>query len=134
LLEEKGQDRTALLAVTPQGDILLETRDNGATSGVLAGLPPCQQKLDVVRLHKMVLEGALGISEEDIRNQKHINYVREAAEAIERVQQGANAAFLMNPVSIGQMSDVALAREVMPQKSTDFYPKLLSGLTMYTLE
>jgi uncharacterized protein (DUF1015 family) len=134
LLKDKDQDKTALLAVTASGDFILEAREDGAAEKLLAGLSPNQRKLDVAQLHKIVLEHVLGISEEDIRNQKHINYIREAGESIERVQQGANAAFLMNPVSIGQMRDVALAREVMPQKSTDFYPKLLSGLTMYTLE
>jgi uncharacterized protein (DUF1015 family) len=46
----------------------------------------------------------------------------------------ANVAFLMNPVRMQQMQDIAFAGEVLPQKSTDFYPKLLSGLTIYALE
>jgi len=45
-----------------------------------------------------------------------------------------NVAFLMNPVKAEQMRDVALAGELMPQKSTDFYPKLLSGLAIYALD
>ena len=51
-----------------------------------------------------------------------------------RVRSGANAAFLMNPARIEQVRDLAFAGEVLPQKSTDFYPKLLSGLTIYALE
>ena len=47
---------------------------------------------------------------------------------------GANVAFLMNPVRVEQVRDIAFAGEVLPQKSTDFYPKLLSGLTIYALE
>jgi len=90
--------------------------------------------LDVVQLHKLILEGVLGISEEAIRNQQNISYVRDANEALERVRQGANVAFLMNPVRIEQVRDIAFAGEVLPQKSTDFYPKLLSGLTMYALD
>ena len=46
----------------------------------------------------------------------------------------ANVAFLMNPVRMAQVRDIALAGEVLPQKSTDFYPKLLTGLTIYALE
>ncbi len=134
LLAQKGADNTALLAVTAVGDFMLEARPDSAAQGPLAGLSPRQRRLDVVKLHKIVLEHALGISEEDIRNQKHLNYVRDAGEAIERVHQGANVAFLMNPVTIAQMSEVAFAGEVMPQKSTDFYPKLLSGLIVYALE
>ena len=134
LLARKGQDHTALIAVTPHGDFTFEARPDADMAPLMAALSPRQRKLDVAKLHKVILEGLLGISEEDIRNQKHINYVREAREAIERVRQGANVAFLMNSVPIGQMRDVAFAGEVMPQKSTDFYPKLLSGLTVYALE
>jgi uncharacterized protein (DUF1015 family) len=101
----------------------------------LAHLSPVQRELDVIVLHKLLLEGALGMSEESIRNQEHIHYVREADHAIERVRKGeAQLAFLMEPVRIEQMEAVAFASEVMPQKSTDFYPKLLSGLTFYSVE
>jgi uncharacterized protein (DUF1015 family) len=88
-----------------------------------------------VQLHKALLENILGISEEAIRDQKNVSYVRDAAEALSRVRSGeADIAFLMNPVEIGQMREMAFAGEVLPQKSTDFYPKLLSGLTIYALE
>ena len=98
-------------------------------------LPLRQQSLDVVQLHKCLLEGVLGISEEAIRNQQNISYLRDASEAIARVRTGgANVAFLMNPVPMRQVRDIAFAGEVLPQKSTDFYPKLLSGLTIYALE
>jgi len=50
------------------------------------------------------------------------------------VRQGANVAFLMNPAKIEQVRDIAFGGEVLPQKSTDFYPKLLSGLAIYALE
>jgi uncharacterized protein (DUF1015 family) len=54
---------------------------------------------------------------------------------MERVTSGkADVAFLIKPVTLEQMKDVSLNLEVMPQKSTDFYPKLLSGLAMYTLD
>ena len=46
----------------------------------------------------------------------------------------ANVAFLMNPVTMNQLREVAFAGDVMPQKSTDFFPKLLSGLTIYALD
>ena len=105
----------------------------GIESPLLAGLSARQQALDVVKLHKLILEGTLGMSEEDIRAQKHLKYVRETSDAKKLLDEGANVAFLMNPVPIEQMRDVAFAGEVMPQKSTDFYPKLLSGLTIYSL-
>ena len=75
-------------------------------------------------------------SEESIRNQQNISYVRDAAEALSHLQGSprANIVFLMNPCRVTQVRDIAFAGEVMPQKSTDFYPKLLSGLTVYALD
>ncbi len=132
-LREAGRDRTALLAVTSHGGFLLRSRPeikwNGATD-----LSERQRALDVVQLHKLVLEGALGLSEEDIRDQKHLRYVRDAREAVNQVREGANVAFLMNPVRMEQVRDIAFGGEVLPQKSTDFYPKLLSGLVAYSLQ
>ena len=89
----------------------------------------------MVQLHKCLLETVLGISEEAIRNQQNIRYIRDAGEALSLVRSGnANIAFLMNPARMEQVRDIAFAGDVMPQKSTDFYPKMLSGLTIYALE
>jgi uncharacterized protein (DUF1015 family) len=126
--------RTSLLAVTPEGILLLRSRP-GVKAKKLEGLSERQQTLDVVQLHRLILEETLGMSEEDIRNQTHLKYIRDAHEAAEEVRRGnANAAFLMNPVRMEQVRDIAFAGEVLPQKSTDFYPKLLSGLTIYSLQ
>jgi uncharacterized protein (DUF1015 family) len=132
-LHDAGKDTTALLAVTSHGGFLLRSRAEQHSKN-LEGLSERQRALDVVQLHKLVLEEALGMSEDDIRDQKHLKYVRDANEAIDIVRNGANVAFIMNPVRMEQMRDVAFAGEVLPQKSTDFYPKMLSGLTIYSLE
>ena len=88
-----------------------------------------------MQLHKCLLESVLQISEEAVRDQENVSYCREAAEALAQVRSGkVQLAFLMNPVRMEQVRDIALAGEVLPQKSTDFYPKLLSGLTIYALE
>jgi uncharacterized protein (DUF1015 family) len=134
LLQERGREGTALLAVAPNRAFLLH-KPKAAGSRFLAGLSARQQALDVVQLHKCLLEGVLKLSEESIRNQQNLSYIREASEALELVRKGkANIAFLMNACPVQQVRDVALAGEVMPQKSTDFYPKLLSGLTAYALD
>jgi len=134
ILREAGQSGTALLAVTANRAFLFDT-PSALASNLFQGLSLRQQSLDVVQLHKCLLEGVLGISEEAIRDQTNISYLRDAAEALARVREGAaNAAFLMNPVRMQQVRDIAFAGEVLPQKSTDFYPKLLSGLTIYALE
>jgi uncharacterized protein (DUF1015 family) len=124
---------TRLLAVTQDGAYLLRARQE-KLPGALSRFSEAQRELDVLVLHKLLLEGALDMTEESIRDQEHINYVRDAGEAIARVRSGeAQIAFLMDPVRIEQMSAVAFAGAVMPQKSTDFYPKLLSGLTFYSV-
>jgi len=134
ILREAGHAGTALVAVTPDRAFLFDT-PTMINSGFLRGFSLRQQSLDVVQLHKCVLEGVLGISEEAVRNQQNISYVRDAGEALARVREGrANVAFLMNPPPMHQVREVALAGEVLPQKSTDFFPKLLSGLTIYALE
>jgi uncharacterized protein (DUF1015 family) len=134
LLRNAGQAGTALLAITADRALLLDT-PKALGSGLFEGYSLQQQSLDVVQLHKCLLEGALGVSEEAIREEKNLTYLRDAAEAIERVRSGAaNVAFLMNPVRMRQVRDIAFSGEVLPQKSTDFYPKLLSGLAIYALE
>jgi uncharacterized protein (DUF1015 family) len=134
LLRSAGQAGTALLAVAADRAFLFDT-PRALGSDRFRGLSIRQQSLDVVQLHKCLLEGVLGISEDAIRDQTNISYIRDAAEALARVRKGeANVAFLMNPVRMQQVRDIAFAGEVLPQKSTDFYPKLLSGLTIYALE
>jgi uncharacterized protein (DUF1015 family) len=135
ILREGGRAGTSILAVTANRAFLLH-HPNPNAADVFAGLSIRQQALDVVQLHKVLLENVLHVSEESIRNQQNISYVRDAAEALSHLQATpcANIVFLMNPCRVTQVRDIAFAGEVMPQKSTDFYPKLLSGLTVYALD
>ncbi len=125
---------TAFIAVTGSGNYLL-TPSPSAIAPLLEPLPPKQRSLDVALLHTVVLHHLLGLTEDRIRATGSILYLRDAAEALARVQSGeANIAFLTKPVTLDQMKDISLSGEVMPQKSTDFYPKLLSGLAIYALD
>jgi uncharacterized protein (DUF1015 family) len=134
LLEQRGRTGTALLAVAQDRTLLLDS-PKATAARFMAGLSRRQQALDVVELHKCLLEGVLQLSEESIRNQQNLSYVRDAAEAMAMVRGGeAKVAFLMNPCPVEKVREIAFAGEVMPQKSTDFYPKLLSGLTAYALD
>jgi uncharacterized protein (DUF1015 family) len=137
ILRESGRTGTSILAVTANRAFLLHHPNPNAPQ-VFAGLSVRQQDLDVVQLHKCLLEKVLNLSEESIRNQENLSYVRDAGEALSQVRgasgAGADIAFLMNPCRMAQVRDIAFAGEVMPQKSTDFYPKLLSGLTVYALD
>ena len=133
MLREAGHTGTAILAATRDRVFLLSRPKH--LDEVFKNVSVRQQGLDVVQLHKCLLEQVLGISEAAIRDQTNVSYIRDAGEALNSVRSGqANVAFLMNPVKMQQMRDIAFAGEVMPQKSTDFYPKLLSGLTIYALE
>jgi uncharacterized protein (DUF1015 family) len=135
ILRESGRAGTTILAVTPNRAFLLH-HPNPNAAQVFNKLSIRQQSLDVVQLHKVLLENVLHLSEESIRHQQNISYVRDTAEALAHLEAspGANIVFLMNPCRIAQVRDIAFAGEVMPQKSTDFYPKLLSGLTVYALD
>jgi len=136
ILREAGRMGTSILAVTRSRTFLLH-HPNPNSGEVFAGLSIRQQSLDVVQLHKSVLEKVLQLSEESIRNQQNISYIRDAGEALSLVRgehANANIVFLLNPCRVAQVRDIAFAGEVMPQKSTDFYPKLLSGLIIYALD
>ncbi|HLG98506.1 MAG TPA: DUF1015 domain-containing protein [Bryobacteraceae bacterium] len=92
-------------------------------------------ELDVKVLHEEILGRVLGITEEAVRDEKNIEYVRGLDAAYGKVREGgAQVAFLLEPTTIEQVADVAFSGGVMPQKSTDFYPKLLSGMTIYKLD
>jgi uncharacterized protein (DUF1015 family) len=133
ILREGSHAGPTMLAVTRSRTFLLH--HPRAPQSIFGNLSIRQQGLDVVQLHKVLLEGVLGLSEESIRNQQNLSYIRDTAEAIAAVHSGdANVAFLMNPCRMDQVRDIAFAGEVLPQKSTDFYPKLLDGLTAYALD
>jgi uncharacterized protein (DUF1015 family) len=91
-----------------------------------------RNELDLRILHEELLAKALGIGEDAVRDEKFIRYVRGIDKAVAEVREGrAQIAFLLKPVSVEQVAEISFAGGVMPQKSTDFYPKLLSGLTIY---
>jgi uncharacterized protein (DUF1015 family) len=118
-----------------QAFYLLTFRPGADLAKLLPAASPLQRQLDVVLLHQGILEPALGITPQSVVAEANLSYEREASAAIEAVDRcAAQIAFLLNPVDVELVMRVATAGEVMPQKSTDFYPKLLSGITMYRVE
>ncbi|HBA26419.1 MAG TPA: DUF1015 domain-containing protein [Nitrospinae bacterium] len=96
---------------------------------------PSWKKLDVTILHTLLIEKVLRISEKNLAEQKNITYTISGDEAIKDVKAGKyQIALFLNPTKIEEVKDVAAAGEKMPQKSTFFYPKLLTGLVMNKLE
>jgi len=114
---------------------LFVLRQNPDLDALVPSVPEAQRSLDVVLLHRLLFERKLGMTAEAVEREKNIRYHRDAAEALAAVDSGAaQIAFLLNPVPARQVYDLALAGNVLPQKSTDFYPKLLSGLAIYRLD
>lgn len=103
--------------------------------GALIEGSEASRKLELNVLHRLVLERALGIDQEKLRNQTHIIYTRSAGEAMDLVDSGERqVAFLLNHIDVKSVLDIASAGEKMPQKATYFYPKLLSGLVLRKME
>ena len=124
----------AFVAVTLDGNYLLQPRPE-AVAPLLAQLSPKQRQLEVAELHTVLLDHLLGLTPDRIKATGNISYLRDAGEAIALVQSNAaDLAFLIKPITLDQLKDVSLSGDVMPQKSTDFYPKLLSGLAIYALD
>jgi hypothetical protein len=128
-----GNGSGTFRVVTPVGAVFARVLPD-KVDVLLKDVSPLERQLDVVILHELVLHRILGISPEAVREQRNVRYFRSAEEAVEQVKNGANAAFLLNPVPLTVMRDLCYAGLVMPQKSTDFYPKLLSGLTLDNLD
>lgn len=89
------------------------------------------KRLDVTVLHSLIFENLLGINKEQVANEENVNYIRSEDEAIDSVRKGKyQMAFILNPTKVEEVKNVSLKGERMPQKSTDFYPKLLSGIVI----
>lgn len=114
---------------------LLTLRDPSVMADFLPEKSEASRGLDVSVLHTLILERVLGIDKENMANQKNLTYTRSADEALESVRTGeSQCAFLLNPTRVEEIGAVAAAGEKMPQKSTYFYPKLITGLVMNSLE
>ncbi len=114
---------------------VLTLRRGADLSQLLPSVSPLQRELDVVLLHDGILEPAFGITLQAVTAEKNLSYERHVPAALDAVDRGeAQIAFLLNPVDVEQVMRIATAGEVMPQKSTDFYPKLLSGIAMYRID
>jgi uncharacterized protein (DUF1015 family) len=128
--------RTAIGAYAGAGSFhLCLLRDDADLARLLPDLTPAERRLDVLLLHRLMLEQALSITPNDVSGEKRVGYEREVDTALAAVDAGrAQLALLLNPAPIGLVAQAAFAGRVLPEKSTDFYPKLLSGLTLYRLD
>jgi len=131
-----GRDRPTFGVYAGAGKAaLLQLRQDLDLAALLPDLALSLRQLVVVILHRLILERVLGIDRWAVREEKNLRYLRESGAALRQVDEGeAQVCFLLNPTPIEAVRDNAFAGHVLPQKSTDFYPKLLSGLTIYWLD
>lgn len=130
--------KSFVLATVENGTLsctLLSLKDDTAMSAALPEKDEAYRQLDVSVLHTLILEKALGIDRENLASQKNLTYTRSLDDALSSVEGGtAQCAFILNPTRVEEIGAVAAAGEKMPQKSTYFYPKLITGLVMNDLE
>lgn len=136
-LAKEGKEAHAFQIITrdPNKTYLMSlSRRQWAGSPFAAMLPSSLVDLDVTVLHRLVFEEILRISPEAQAKQEKIIYWKDTQRAISETRNGkCELTFLLNPTRIEDMEKVAMAGEKMPQKSTFFYPKILSGLVMHPL-
>jgi uncharacterized protein (DUF1015 family) len=132
----RGQEQRAIGAYAGAGAFYIFVLKKEANlEALLQGVSPAQRRLDVVLLHRLIIERGLNITQDAVKTEKNITYEREMDTAIGEVDSGrAQICFLLNPVSVETVAEMAIGGEVLPQKSTDFFPKLMSGITMYRLK
>jgi len=132
----RGQEQRAIGAYAGDGAFhIFVLKKEANLETLLQGVSPAQRRLDVVLLHRLLLERGLNITQDAVKTEKNITYEREMDTAIAEVDMGrAQISFLLNPVSVETVAEMAMGGEVLPQKSTDFFPKLMSGIIMYRLK
>jgi uncharacterized protein (DUF1015 family) len=141
-LAEAGRQGTSFMALAPPKESALRmallTLKKGAD---LAKHPTLGQRPKVVRttdaaiLHSGILEHLLGISVAAQEKKTNLVYLQDPRQGLALLERGeGQVLFLMNPTPVAQVREVSEAGEVMPQKSTYFYPKVLTGLTIHTLD
>lgn len=135
---EASAARPALCAVGPEGRaalLKLKADADLARHPVLGARPAVVRSTAVALLHDGLLEHVLGISKEAQAAKTNLKYLQDARQGVELVAAGeGQVLFLMNPTPVATIRAVAEAGEVMPQKSTFFYPKVPSGLLFHTLQ
>lgn len=119
---------------TAEQSWLVSLNEQGKARMEQSGHSPAWNALDVAVAHTLVLEALLGLTADDLAAGTHVRYTRDTLQALQAVQTGeAQVALLLNPTRVRQIREVAEADDRMPQKSTYFYPKLITGLVMNPL-
>jgi len=112
----------------------LRLKDTSELNRLLEDKPDAYRRLDAVILETLVLKGILGMSENDIASKRGIGYARAGEDVLAQLGPGSyDAAFVLRPTPVDDVREVAGEGEIMPPKSTYFFPKLLSGIVFNPL-
>jgi uncharacterized protein (DUF1015 family) len=136
-LEKKlaAKKEKAFIARGKGKTVLFSLKKSAGLAEIMPDLVKEIRELDVSILHKIVIEKMLGISADQIARKEHIEYVKDFGEAVKKADSGKyDVAFMMNATKKEQVVESCLAGQRMPQKSTYFYPKILSGLFYRKIE
>ena len=132
---DDGRVRIGYLDAHHGRPLRLTLKDPAIADAALPGKPDAYRRLDTAVTEALLLQGALGMSEDDISHLNGLDYARSTDEARERVRSGdVQAGLFMGPAPVELVREVAAAGEVMPPKSTYFFPKVLTGLLFNPLE
>jgi uncharacterized protein (DUF1015 family) len=137
LTDLRNAEEAVFGLVLPDGEGWLLIGDVDAAADRMRREPTSApaRRLDLALLHAALLGDRLGISAADVAGGEALLYTRSEADARARVARGeVAAAILVRPTRLEELTAVAAAGDVMPQKSTYFYPKLLTGMVFYPLE
>ena len=133
-MTEAGQEQPALVFATNKQTLLLTLNEQGKQKMQESGHSEAWNSLDVAVAQHLIMEAILGLSAENMTAGTHVRYVRDPQQALHAVESGeTQAAVLLNATRVRQIRDVAQADDRMPQKSTYFYPKLITGLVINPL-
>ena len=132
---DRGRVKMGYLDSHHRRPLMLTLRDPDIVAAALPDKPAPYRSLDTAVLEALVLQGALGMSEDDISHLNGLDYARSTEQARERVESGAaDAAFFMGATPVERVRDVAATGESMPPKSTYFFPKVLTGMVFNELD
>jgi uncharacterized protein (DUF1015 family) len=115
--------------------LVLRLKNHDALTNEMPDVPVAVRELDVSILHTLVFQRIFGIKPDEVRKGGNIEYTIDAGKAVAEVQSGsADGAFIMAPPTVNDVERVCSAGATMPEKSTYFFPKLLTGLVMNPLD
>jgi uncharacterized protein (DUF1015 family) len=134
-LASRGAASPAIGMYAAGSFVMFSLKPGADLAPLLPDVPEGLRELDVMLLHRLLLERGLGITPAAVAAGQYLTYERDAIVGLTAVDEGrAQACFLLNPIGVETTTEIALSGQVLPQKSTDFFPKLLSGITIYRLD